>query len=125
MPQQAPDTTQIPEFTKPIPKPRQIKNYFQESNSDEGSYEPVQIPVQETCNPAQTLASFLNRTDVVHKDRQQGIPMVDGQTKPLRWTKPALTRTEHNSSCCSQSTPVSPSLEKDSGRYTQLVKKPG
>ena len=122
MPQQAPDTTQIPEF-KPIPKPRQTKNYFQESNADEDSYEPVQIPVQETCNPAQTLASFLNRTDVVHKDRQQG--MVDGQTKPLRWTKPALTGTEHTSSGCSQSTPVSPSLEKDSGRYTQLVKKPG
>ena len=31
VPQQAPDTTQTPEFTKPIPKPRQIKNYLHQS----------------------------------------------------------------------------------------------
>ena len=85
---------------------------------------PVQ-PVQETCNPAQTFDSFLNRTDVVHKDRQQGIPTVDTQTKTMRWTKLAPTRTEYNSSGRSQSAPVSPSLEKDSGRHTQHVTKPG
>ena len=124
VPQQATDTTQIPE-SKPIPKPRQFKHdIHEESNSDEDSYEPVQ-PVQETCNPAQTFVSFLNRTDVVHKDRQKGIPMVDSQTKTMRWTKLAPIGTEYNSSGRSQSAPVSPSLEKDSGRHTQHVKKPG
>ena len=123
VPHQATDTTQIP-ASKLIPKPRQFKEYIQEINSDEDSYEPVQ-PVRETCNPAQTFDSFLNRTDVVHKDRQQGIPMVDTQTKTMRWTKLAPTRTEYNSSGRSQSAPVSQSLEKDSGRHTQHVKKPG
>lgn len=97
---------------KPIPKPRHWKRPSEVSCSGLDSYK---RPMQETCRPAQTLISYLDRTDMAHL-RQQGTPLVDQRgivfSKTRRCTQPPAA--EGNSSSHSQSTPVSPSLEKDS-----------
>ena len=53
--------------------PRQIQKPSQESQ-----YKPVQMPTEETCHPAQALATSLNRTDLVHS-RQQDTPFIHQQ----------------------------------------------
>ena len=98
---------------KPIPKPRKCHSHLQESCPEQGSLEPVRVPVQETCNPAQTLTSYLNRADVISANRQQGILLVDRRGKPRRQ---AISGTH------SQSAPASPSLERDSGQHTSHFK---
>ena len=94
---------------KPIPKPRKFHSHLQESCPEQGSPEPVRVPVQETCNPAQTLTSYLNRADVVSENRQQGILLVDRRGKPRRQAISVLKGTEGTHS---QSAPASPSLER-------------
>lgn len=105
---------------KPIPKPRQMKRPSEVSCSGQDGYRP---PMQETCRPAQTLTSYLNRADIAHL-RQQGTPLVDQRgtvfPKTRRYAKPLAT--ESNSSSHSQSTPFSPSLEKDSAHPKPLTK---
>ena len=107
---------------KPIPKPRQMKRPSEVSCSGQDSYKP---PMQETCRPAQTLTSYLNRADMAHL-RQQSTPLVDQRgivfPKTRRYAKPPAT--ESNSSSHSQSTPFSPALEKDSA-HPKPPTKPG
>ena len=97
---------------KPIPKPRKCHSHLQESCPEQGSLEPVQVPVQETCSPARTLTSYLNRADMVSENRQ-GILLVGRRGKPSRQ---AISGTH------SQSAPASPSLERESGQRTSHFK---
>ena len=97
----------------PIPKPRKCHSHLQESCPEQGCLEPVRVPVQETCNPARTLTSYLNRADVVAENRQQGVLLVDRRGKPRRQ---AISGTH------SQSAPASQSLERDSGQRTSHFK---
>ena len=112
--QQGVDTMQTySQEVKPIPKPRKFHSHLQESCPEQGSPKPVRVPVQETCNPARTLTSYLNRTDVISENRQQGILLVDRRGKPRRQ---AISGTH------SQSAPASPSLKRDSGQRTSHFK---
>lgn len=109
---------------KPIPKPRQMKRPSEVSCSGQDGYKP---PMQETCRPAQTLTSYLNRADMAHL-RQQSTPLVAIDQRGIvfpktrRYVKPLAT--ESNSSSHSQTTPFSPSLEKDSA-HPKPFTKPG
>ena len=118
--QQGGDTIQThPQEVKPIPKPRKFQRCLQERYPEQGSLEPVRVPVQETSDPAQTFTSYLNRADVVYEDRQQGTPLVDRRGKPRRQAISVLKGTEGSHS---KSVPVPPLLERDAGQHASHFK---